>query len=44
MTAMLNPPHPGETVRYDFAWGQRPHGHEAARLLGCSAPRPVAGC
>ena len=38
MTDMLNPPHPGETVRYDCIEASELSVTEAARLLGCSRP------
>ncbi len=39
MTAMLNPPHPGETLRHDCIEASGLTVTEAARLL---ASRPVA--
>ncbi len=38
MTAMLNRPHPGKTVRYDCIEASDLTVTEAARLLGCSRP------
>ena len=38
MTAMRNPPHPGETVRHDCIEASDLSVTEAARLLGCSRP------
>ena len=38
MTAMLNPPHPGETVRLDCIEASGLTVTEAAQRLGCSRP------
>ena len=38
MTPMRNPPHPGETVRYDCIEASGLSVTAAARLLGCSRP------
>ena len=38
MADMLNPPHPGETIRYDCIEASGLTVTEAARLLGCSRP------
>lgn len=36
--AMINPPHPGETVRFDCIEANGLTVTEAAHLLGCSRP------
>ncbi len=38
MADMLNPPHPGETIRFDCIEASGLTVTEAARLLGCSRP------
>ena len=38
MNAMANPPHPGETVRFDCVEAAGLTVTEAARRLGCSRP------
>lgn len=38
MNAMANPPHPGETVRFDCIEAAGLTVAEAARRLGCSRP------
>ncbi len=38
MATMLNPPHPGETLRHDCIEASGLTVTEAARLLGCSRP------
>ncbi len=38
MNAMANPPHPGETVRFDCIEASGLTVTEAARRLGCSRP------
>ena len=38
MTAMVNPPHPGETVRFECIEAAGLTVTEAARQLGCSRP------
>ncbi len=38
MTAMLNPPHPGETVRFDCIEASGLTVTGVARRLGCSRP------
>ena len=38
VTAMANPPHPGETVRFDCIEAAGLTVTEAARRLGCSRP------
>lgn len=38
MNAMANPPHPGETIRYECIEASGLTVTEAARRLGCSRP------
>ena len=38
MNAMVNPPHPGETLRFDCIEASGLTVTEAARQLGCSRP------
>ena len=38
MTAMANPPHPGETIRFDCIEASNFSVTDAAHLLGCSRP------
>ncbi len=38
MSPMANPPHPGETVRFDCIEASGLTVTDAARLLGCSRP------
>jgi len=38
MTAMANPPHPGETIRFDCIEASNLSVTDASHLLGCSRP------